>query len=296
MDVNSKIQYLCFAEEVGENGTPHFQGYFQLKSQVKMTTFKRWPGWDRMHFDKCLGTDEENYYYCKGPYNKNGKSKPLNPTFWETGERVSMGKPGARNDLKAVEDDIKKGHTYDELCAAHFDTVARYSRFIQERVQAHATQAELNSSLKEYEGVVWKPWQQVVLDLVQEEPDRRRIHWIWESTGSVGKSYLAKYLAAEHQAILLKPGKQTDLSYIISKSRSKLVIFDLSRTNAPTEGREHFLDSSYSLAEDLKNGVIQSTKYDSTTIIRGTSHVIFFANFPPDMTKWSQDRYFITQL
>lgn len=207
-----------------------------------------------------------------------------------------MGRKGKRSDLDSVKQDIANGHSYDEICETHFDTVAKYSRFIQERIQARDSGAELSSSLKEYDSAVWKPWQQDVIDLVQQAPNPRKIHWFWENTGNIGKSWLAKYLAAAFKAILLKPGKQADLSYIISKSTSKLVIFDLSRTNAPSEGREHFLDSAYSLAEDLKNGMIQSTKYDSTTMIRGTSHVIFFANFAPDMTKWSEDRYCITHL
>ena len=94
----------------------------------------------------------------------------------------------------------------------------------------------------------------------------------------------------------MTPGKKADMAYVYSKNPSKIVIFDLSRTTAPSEGKEHYFDGVYSLAEDLKNGMITSYKYDSTNVLTTGCHVVFFANFLPDMTKWSDDRYFITHL
>jgi len=238
-----------------------------------------------MHFEGARGTDEENYTYCK----KQGN-------FIELGERKSMGKKGARNDLLDVQKDIECGLTYDEMCDKHFDAAAKYSRFIRERIQARDTGKELSSLRVEYSTSSLRPWQQRVKELVEEDPNPRAIHWIWEEDGKKGKSWMAKYLVAMHGAVLLTAGKKTDMAYIYSKRPSKVVVFDLSRTTAPQEGREHYLDGAYSLAEDLKNGMVISTKYDSTHVLTRGCHVIFFANYEPDMTKWSQDRYFITHL
>lgn len=284
---NSKLQYIIVGHEIGESGTPHLQIYFQLATQTKMTTIKNWGGpWARMHFEAARGTDVQAADYCK----KEGN-------FFELGERKAMGKKGARNDLKAIQDDIEKGHTYDEICTAHFSTAAHCSKFIKERVQARDTQKQLNALRERYESSLLRPWQQELLDVVMETPCPRKIHWLWENQGNVGKSWMTNYLGALHGATILTAGKKVDLTYIYATSPTKIVVFDLSRTNETTEEqRKHYLDGIYSLAEDLKNGRLVSTKYESKTVFFEPPHVVFFANFEPDYTKWSADRYNVIAL
>jgi hypothetical protein len=146
------------------------------------------------------------------------------------------------------------------------------------------------SLLSGYEGVVWKPWQQQLLDMVSNEPDDRTITWVWEPTGKVGKTFLANYLMASGQATLLEMGKKADLAYILSKDLKRTVLIDLTRKV------EDHMDGLYSLAEGLKNRRMISPKYDSTILTFGKKHVIFFANFSPNMTAWSADRYNIIAL
>jgi len=299
LDINdTKVQYICLAEEVGDQGTPHLQGYIQLKKQCKYTTIKStWPGWSRVHFEQyTVGSDDDNYDYVHGPYTKNGKNKPENPTFIEKGERITMGRKGARNDLEDVKKAIESGATYDEICETHFQQAASFSRFIKERVQARDS-AKQQSSLRElYDSAVLRPWQQAIMDVVVEEACPRKIHWIWETDGNVGKSWMVNYLGAMHGATILTVGKKVDMAYIYAQKPTSIVLFDLARTNEPGEGRASYLDGVYSLAEDLKNGRVVSTKYESKTVFFRPPHVIFFANFEPDYTKWSQDRYFVTRL
>lgn len=282
---NSKLRYIIVGHEVGESGTPHLQIYFQLEKQAKLTTIKNWGGpFARMHFEAARGSPVQASDYCK----KEGN-------FFELGERKEN-KPGARSDLDALHNAIRDGKTYDEICEEHFEASCKYSRFIKERIQALATEKELHLLREAFASASLKPWQQALLDVVDAEVNPRKIHWLWESNGNVGKSWMAKYLMALRGAVLMTPGKKADMAYVYSKNPSKIVIFDLSRTTAPSEGKEHFLDGVYSLAEDLKNGMITSYKYDSTNVLTTGCHVIFFANYLPDMTKWSDDRYFITHL
>jgi hypothetical protein len=238
-----------------------------------------------MHLEPARGTDVEASNYCKKENN-----------FFELGTRKAMGKKGARNDLAELQASIREGKSYDDICEEHFDTAAKFHKFIRERIQARDTQKELDSLREEFASASLRPWQERLLDVVHETPSPRKIHWIWEEVGNVGKSWMAKYLMAMENAVLLTPGKKADMAYIFSKNPSKTVIFDLSRTTAPTDGKEHYLDGVYSLAEDIKNGMVTSYKYDSANVLTTGSHVIFFANFAPDMTKWSQDRYLVTKL
>lgn len=56
-------------EEVGENGTPHLQGYVEFPKKVRPIGYKGFP--KEMHWEKCQGTREQNVRYCS----KDGKYK-----------------------------------------------------------------------------------------------------------------------------------------------------------------------------------------------------------------------------
>ncbi len=206
-----------------------------------------------------------------------------------------MGRKGARSDLEEVKQAIERGESYDEICDTFFKQAASYSKFIKERVQVRDSAKQQDSLRELYSSAVMRQWQQAIINLIQEEACRK-IHWIWETEGNVGKSYLANYLGAMHGATILTSCKKVDMAYIYAQKPTKIVLFDLARTNEATDERKHYLDGVYSLAEDLKNGRVVSTKYESKTVFFRPPHMIFFANFEPDYTKWSNDRYFVMKL
>jgi len=131
---------------------------------------------------------------------------------------------------------------------------------------------------------------------VEEEPHARQITWIWSSAGNTGKSTMATYLGALKEACVLETAKKQDLAYIFAQKPAKIVVFDLSRTLAPDDDGRSKLDHLYALAESLKNGHLVSTKYQSASLYFARPHVVFFANFGPDMTKWSADRYVVREI
>jgi hypothetical protein len=252
-----------------------------------------------MSVTSAKGSSDDNYTYCKGPYNKDGKSKPLNPTFWEQGNRlhIEAERKGHRSDLETLRAAIDRGETYDEICETHFEAAAKYGKFIKERVNAKQQGRLLDGLKEQYSSAVLRDWQSELLRVVEGPVHSREIHWIWEAQGGMGKSWMASYLAAMKGAMVLTPGKKADLAYIFSQDPKEIVIFDLSRVTAPEDGvGKSPLDVLYSLGEDLKNGRIVNTKYESRTVFFKVPHVIFFANFEPDMTKWSSDRYVVKGL
>lgn len=282
---HDKISYMIVGHEVGEQNTPHLQIYFQLSNQVKFTTIKNWGDpWNQMHFESSQGSDDDNYRYCS----KEG-------SYWEIGTRRSMGRKGARTDHEDVKALIKQGKTYQEIVDTNFEYAAKYSKFIKEQIMVQRMTAGKSSLLAEFEGVSWKPWQQDILDTIQQVPDRRKIQWIWESKGHIGKSWLAKYISLTEDALLLESGKKMDMAYIFAQKPTKIVLIDLSRTTAPVDGKD-YLAGVYSICENLKNGVLMSTKYECMSIQFAVPHVIVFANWEPDYTKWSKDRYAVTNL
>lgn len=104
--------YLCYGEEVGENGTPHLQGYVFLPNAVGLS-FVRAVAPDA-HWEVSRGSPEQNRDYCR----KDG-------IFTEFGELPVQGK---RNDLLAVRDSISAGLSIPDLAAKHFGPFIRYHR------------------------------------------------------------------------------------------------------------------------------------------------------------------------
>lgn len=272
---------MIFGKEVGESGTPHLQGYFQANHD-KFDRFKNRFG-SGIHIEKQKGDSAEARDYCK-----------KDDDWVEFGTYIHIPSPkkrqGSRSDLEDVRKAIKDGKSYSEICETHFTQAAKYSRFIKEQIQAREDGA-MEKSLKEsFANAQLRPWQQGLLDVLKEEPCPRKIHWMWEREGNVGKSWMTRYLMVSLNCTVLTEGKKADMAYIYAKNPTKVVIFDLGRTT------EDHLNGIYSLAENLKNGYIVSSKYDSCGIKFKTPHVVVFANFEPDYTKWSADRYNVVNI
>ncbi len=136
-------------------------------------------------------------------------------------------------------------------------------------------------------------WQKDLVEVVRNEPDDRKIFWYWESTGCVGKSTFCKYLVIKHSALILG-GKSADMKYGIVKYKEKHgeyprnIVIDIPRQ------LENYV--SYSGLEDVKNACFYSGKYESTMCVGNNPNLIVFANFPPDLSAMSKDRWVIRNI
>lgn len=107
-----KYNYLVFGFEVGEEGTPHLQGYVEFKNSVLFSTLKN--KLPRAHWDKRRGTPKEASDYCK----KDDK-------FFEDGE---ISNQGARSDLDSIREMIASGTPMVDVAEADFLFYCRYNR------------------------------------------------------------------------------------------------------------------------------------------------------------------------
>lgn len=136
---------------------------------------------------------------------------------------------------------------------------------------------------------VLRDWQKQVIDAINFDDDRA-IHWYWETEGNIGKTSLAKYICLKYNAVYLN-GSASDMKFAVSKwkNKSKLVcVFDFPRTQ---EGR-----ISYSGIEQIKNGIFFSCKYESEMCLFDSPHIICFANFEPEESALSADRWRVCRL
>lgn len=151
--------------------------------------------------------------------------------------------------------------------------------------------------MKKYDDVLWRDWQQNVLDILGSEPGNRKIWWYWEGIGNIGKSFLTKYICMKFPGVILSSGKTSDIFNQVNimmepkkgeGQEPKIIILDIPRSS---------LDYiNYTAMEKLKDGVIYSGKYEGGLCIFDDVHIICFANEPPNKRKMSRDRWEIVDL
>jgi hypothetical protein len=96
--------------------------------------------------------------------------------------------------------------------------------------------------------------------------------------------------------ISFSAGKQRDALHH-SQIFDSLEIFFLSCINhVLSRTQADKIDHIYSLMESFKNGRIFSPKYESISKTFKPCHVVVFANFIPDHSKLSQDRWLVKNL
>ncbi len=133
-------------------------------------------------------------------------------------------------------------------------------------------------------------WQIELRDLLIVSPDDRMINWYFDLDGNTGKSIFCKYMVVKHKAMLVS-GKGNDMKYAIASTaiKPKIVIIDVPRSVNPD-----FI--SYQGIEEIKNGLFFSGKYESSQVVMNPPHIVIFANFPPDESKFSEDRWNIIKI
>lgn len=122
-----------------------------------------------------------------------------------------------------------------------------------------------------------RPWQSDLIEEIGKEPDGRRLLWIYEGIGKVGKSTFCKYLYLKHNAIVIQGGKLADIMNIIfntDMNEERAVVLDIPRVNRNKV--------SYASIECILNGMITNTKYETGIKCFNPPHVIVFSNYKPD--------------
>lgn len=151
--------------------------------------------------------------------------------------------------------------------------------------------------LEEYKGVVWKDWQQDILDEIKLKPNDRKIKWVYDKVGNNGKSFLTMWIDLNYTGVIIASGKTADIFNQINQMmnpkkgrgvKPTIVIVDIPRSS---------LDYiNYTAIEKLKDGHLYSGKYEGGKVRIPRPHVICFANEMPTKEKTSLDRWEIIEL
>lgn len=138
------------------------------------------------------------------------------------------------------------------------------------------------------------PWQEELWASLQLPPDDRKIVWYHESEGNRGKTSMAKYICHKMPKSVFVSGKGADIKFAVVKALEAndneldVVIFHFVRS------QEDYI--SYAAIEEIKDGIFFSGKYEATMKLFNAPHIIVFANFGPNKTQLSADRWEIKEL
>lgn len=145
---------------------------------------------------------------------------------------------------------------------------------------------------------VWQCW---VEHILKTRPDDRTVYWFWEARGNCGKSAMVKHIYLKYwDKVVIATGKGNDVRNQVNRHVNgdpnkgidgkplEIALLDFSRSI------EDFV--SYETIEQIKNGLLYSGKYEGGVCCFNTPHVICFANFEPDVSKLSADRWVIIEI
>lgn len=271
MEDETKCTYGVYGREVGEEGTPHLQGFIQLVNRKTIAQVKVLMKTNRVHLEAMRGTALEAAEYCK----KDGD-------FFEHGQKKEKGE---RSDLKAAIKMFQDRRNEDEMMEFFPSQWVMYGDKIRKSVQRLdelKAKKDWNNQFTEAE---LRPWQRACVELLDRQ-NKRQIMWVFDEQGNSGKTWLSHYLVATQDAQVIPNMKKNDFAYLWEGKR--ITIFDFERSVGD--------GINYHNLEMAKNGFVVSGKYEGKKTYCADSKVLVFANQRPDETKLSADRWFIVNL
>lgn len=272
------ISYFIYGRETGDSGTPHLQGYVHYGTRQRFTQVKAEIG-NNAHLERSRGSPTQASDYCK----KEGD-------FTEFGSLPDVTQ-GKRTDIDRYKDWLHEFHadngrrpTEREIAVEHTTLWLRYSaRLLSLRDMLLPAPTLVNGELK--------PWQdELYQELDEGSFDDRSITFCVDLDGGKGKSWFCRYCYTKlgQRCQILSIGKRDDLAHAIDPN-ADIFLFNIPR------GQMEYLQ--YGILESLKDRMVFSPKYESTTkILSKTPMVVVFSNEHPDMNKMTEDRYNIISL
>lgn len=215
-----KTQDFIIGKEIGDNGTPHLQIFFNYANAKSFDVLKK--EFPMAHIEKANGTIQQNIDYCS------------------------------------------KENNYIS------------NKYIEK------------PEIIDYE--ILYDWQKDIINTIQNiKPNNRTVYWYCDVRGNSGKSVLGKYLYYHKLAEVIKSAKSSDIKNILFMNKNaRDIIIDVSRSQG------NYI--SYTLIEELKDGMIYSGKYEGGQKLISTPHIFIFSNELPDVSKLSKDRWIIKEI
>ena len=152
---------------------------------------------------------------------------------------------------------------------------------------------ENQADFRDVGNVELKPWQESLLEYVQQPCDRE-IFWIVGKEGNEGKNWFQKYVKSWLGARRVVTGidiKANSASIFQALRKCPIVTADIFLFNIG-KSMKKFDRINYDALEKMKDGEAFASKYDSQQLkIRVPNVVMVFSNSPPDVKELAKVRF-----
>lgn len=272
-----KVRYLVYQrEKCPKTNNLHWQGYAEFFKSHRMKGASEILGLSKKWLSDRKGTRTEARNYCTKEDSRVEKPKEFG--IWLKGQ-------GHRTDLDELVSRIEKGATNYELLKDDTTQYERYFKFIDKCRKVIKEHSDAEYTNNYHKNITLNSTQQLMKDKLDNQNDRE-ITWVYDPEGNKGKTVFSKYMISKYKAQRFTNGKTKDIAF--AYTNAKYVCFDFARS---CEDR-----INYQIIEDLKNGILFSSKYESKSFMFEPPKIIILANFYPDINKLSTDRWDILQI
>lgn len=265
-------EYLVFGREVGASGTPHLQGYFQLKNSTRFNAVKQLVG-QRAWVAAARGTTAQAVNYCK----KENDFEEFGDVPTDQGHRSDW------DDYRDFVRELGRVPSTREIINHNISLWARYSSRCVEIAEALLDPVSLTTDNPRL------GWQTTVCGriagAVQSGANPRTIDFVIDPDGRGGKSWICQWALSNYgdKVQILKIGRRDDLAHAIDETKS-IFLFDVPRNQ--------MIYLQYAVLEMLKDQLVFSPKYGSRMkILRVVPYVAVFSNEAPDFSALTNDRF-----
>lgn len=182
----------------------------------------------------------------------------------------------ARDPLRAREYAIKKDNTFDSEANIYF---------------VHGFRPARNRDLQLITPEQMYTWQTDIVKLLDLPFEKRNIYWYYDTTGGTGKTAIIRYMGHVYanRVVWSACTKSADIMTLADEN-ADMYLFNFTRSQAEF--------APYQALESLKDGLISDGKLKKKVrqYIGIHPHIVCFANWPPDVSKLSADRWKIVDL
>lgn len=132
----------------------------------------------------------------------------------------------------------------------------------------------------------WRPWQQRVLDLIDEN-EARKVICVVDSRGGSGKTFLALWHAVRNRAVYCPIQQYRDvMRQAYARPTRWSYFFDLPRA-LTNRNMKHI----FAAAETIRNGYAYDDRYEWKDRYWSPVPVVIYTNIEPDASQLSSDRW-----
>lgn len=269
--------------EIGKSDYEHTHTIMLLDKRIKCESVNKWKKFRESlgQFDLKPISSDEHFQNALG-YDKSSAKKKTVETSKVVLDQIGDWKPVVPFHIQCIQFLQNVKSWKDVLVNREFSEYISGKMNWAREVYMHA---RCRSNFEFPSGRAYD-WQQTFIDFLKTPPDNRTVNWVCDRIGGNGKSDLTNYLLSHENAFLVDCGKLADIAY--AYDNQPIVVFDLARDT------EDYCP--YRAMEAFKNGRFFSPKYNSCLKTFTPPHVIVFANYKPDESKLSRDRWDIIEL